>query len=336
MIHIEPFKPDHLQQAAGLLAQRHSRQRAQQPLLPQRFEQPAEALKALQAAWDHPLSSGAAAFSGEAMLGYLIGNPHFDQQRGRAAWAPFAGHALAPQVSAELYRDLYAAAGPAWLRLGCFDHYVQIPASDSAALEAWFSLSFGKEQAYALCSLTAGRVEQAQQAARLKAATGLVVRKAAPEDRLWMEEASPWIRRYQAGPPVWGAALPEDEPEIRQGYGELVSEPGTIAWLAFLGGRVAGQQVYQPAEPADDSLLTPTACRSLQVASTHPELFRRGIQLALTAAGFADASAAGCQAIQTDWRTTNLSSARFWPRQGFQPVMYRLVRRVDARISWAI
>jgi hypothetical protein len=27
--------------------------------------------------------------------------------------------------------------------------------------------------------------------------------------------------------------------------------------------------------------------------------------------------------------------ARFWPRQGFRPIAYRLVRRVDQRIAWA-
>jgi hypothetical protein len=35
------------------------------------------------------------------------------------------------------------------------------------------------------------------------------------------------------------------------------------------------------------------------------------------------------------WRSTNLLTARFWPRQGFRPVAYRLVRRVDQRIAWA-
>jgi hypothetical protein len=37
----------------------------------------------------------------------------------------------------------------------------------------------------------------------------------------------------------------------------------------------------------------------------------------------------------TDWRVTNLLSSRFWPRQGFRPVVYRLTRRIDARVAWA-
>jgi hypothetical protein len=30
-----------------------------------------------------------------------------------------------------------------------------------------------------------------------------------------------------------------------------------------------------------------------------------------------------------------LLPVRFWPRQGFRPVVYRLSRRIDPRIAWA-
>ena len=44
---------------------------------------------------------------------------------------------------------------------------------------------------------------------------------------------------------------------------------------------------------------------------------------------------AGYRYCITDWRSTNLQASRFWPRFGFRPVGYRLVRRIDGRIAVA-
>ncbi len=49
----------------------------------------------------------------------------------------------------------------------------------------------------------------------------------------------------------------------------------------------------------------------------------------------AQAHAAGYRFCETDWRGTNLLASRFWPRRGFFPAAYCLVRRVDPRMAWA-
>jgi hypothetical protein len=49
----------------------------------------------------------------------------------------------------------------------------------------------------------------------------------------------------------------------------------------------------------------------------------------------AQAARAGFRYCETDWRSANLLASRFWPRQGFRPVAYRLARRIDPRIAWA-
>jgi hypothetical protein len=85
-------------------------------------------------------------------------------------------------------------------------------------------------------------------------------------------------------------------------------------WLAFCEGRVAAMQGYWPAEEAEEDLLVAAGCCELEVAGTCAWARGRGM---------------------TDWRSTNLLSSRFWPRQGFRPAAYRLVRRVDERITWA-
>ena len=66
-----------------------------------------------------------------------------------------------------------------------------------------------------------------------------------------------------------------------------------------------------------------------------PEARGQGIGTLLTRHGLAHARAAGYHFCETDWRSTNLLASRFWPHQGFQPIGYRLVRRIDQRIAWA-
>ena len=102
------------------------------PTLPARFEDPEVAAQAVELTWERPYSSGYAAFDGDTMIGYLLGDCVVDAQRGRHVWMRLPGHALADGVDAELYRDLYAAAGQGWLERGHFDHFVLLPAGDGA------------------------------------------------------------------------------------------------------------------------------------------------------------------------------------------------------------
>ena len=98
---------------------------------------------------------------------------------------------------------------------------------------------------------------------------------------------------------------------------------------------VVGVQGYWPPESAGDYLLVPDNCVHMSVAGTRVEARGRGIGTLLTKVGLAQARAAGYRFCETDWRSTNLLASRFWPRRGFRPAAYRLVRRVDERIAWA-
>lgn len=335
-IEIVPFHEELLPGAAELLAGRHRRDRATSPLLPARFEQSRNALTAVREVWHKPWTSGAAALSDGRLIGYLVGEARFDTLRGRHVWVYEAGHALAEDSPPDLYGELYAAAGPAWLQLGAFDHYVIMPANDRAGLDAWFLLSFGQEQAHAMRSLADPLPEPAE-------VPGVIIRRATEDDRdAMVEEMSPILRRHLAGPPVWGVALPENLWPMREGFAEMLTDETARVWLAVAAegvpdaGRVLGYQAYFPASPADDNLTISVSDRTvlLEVAATLPEARGRGIGRVLTRAGLADAAAAGYGICVADWRTTNLEANRFWRRLGFAPVVYRLTRKVDPRIAW--
>jgi GNAT superfamily N-acetyltransferase len=363
--HVElvPFRENFLADAAELLAARHRRDRAELPELPARFEKPAIALKAIEAVWHRPRTSGVAALDGGRVAGYLFADLTIDAFRGRIAWMRWAGHALDPAVDAELYRDLYAAAGPGWLARGFFKHYALVPAAEEAALAAWYGLGFGQEQVYALRPLTEKDRDPGV------APKDVTIRRAKSADGHALSEMATLIARHQAGAPVWVPMPPEDVAELREGYAEVIDDAAATVWLAMRDNQILGFQAYFTTQPADDNPglshilgswripmrqrrhgdaalpkiwdaadddpLTPEACIELKVAGTRERERGKGIGRALTRRGFAEARAQGYTYCLTDWVATNLLSSRFWPRQGFRPMVYRLMRTIDSRVVWA-
>ncbi len=328
-IEIVPFEAALIPQGAALLAVRHANDRLAASGLPVGGEAVEAARAALTAAWARPMASGAAVVANGQLVGYLVGDLAIDTQRGRTAWVRQAGQALAAGQEHALLRDLYAMAATRWVDLGCCDHFVLAPTADRAVLQTWFGLSFGLEQVHALADLEAVRLTPPE------LGPALTLRRAGPEDAERLAGLAGIIRRHQAAAPVWGAALPEHEAEIATGYRELVSDPTATVWLALRGEEALAFQAYYTTEPGPADLLTPERCVELSVAGTVPAAQGLGLGRALTALGFAAARAAGQRYVLADWRSTNLSSARFWPRQGFVPVVYRMVRRVDGRSLWA-
>jgi GNAT superfamily N-acetyltransferase len=262
------------------------------------------------------------------MRGYLIGDPVLDNLWGRSGWVRFGGCALAADQDPELVRDLYAVVGARWVGAGCFTHFALMPAVDVALLGRWFALSFGIEHVHALLSLETLDLPRPPEPPEVE------IRRAGPQDRAELESLSEVIWRHQVQAPVWGIHLPEREAFHRQEYGDLSTDTEVAIWLASHQGRAVGIQGYYPIRFSPENPLIPEKCVHLCAAGTREEVRGRGIGRALTWHVLQHAQSAGYATCETDWRSTNLLSSRFWPRQGFQPAVYRLVRRVDPRIAW--
>jgi ribosomal protein S18 acetylase RimI-like enzyme len=325
---ILPFTEDMLSEAGHLFARRHQHNRQVSPELPARFEDPAVATGAVKASLSRDHASGVAAMDGDRLLGYLVGDLVIDAQWGRSAWVRLPGCALAPGISPELVRDLYAALAAPWVASGCFTHLAVMPTADPALLQIWYSLSFGIEQVYGLRSLKALDLSHSP------LPPGLEICRATSADRETLADMYDLIWRQNVSSPVWGLHLPENDDELRDAYGDLVDDPNATVWLAFLDGVPAGFQCYFPGEQAADSLLVPDDCTVLEVAGTHPQFRGQGIGSLLTRTGLSYAYANGYRTCLADWRSANLLASRFWPSQGFRPAAYRLARRVDPRIAW--
>jgi ribosomal protein S18 acetylase RimI-like enzyme len=319
-LELRPFAEEDLDAAAELLAQRHRRHRAAEPLLPARFEDAAAARAEVEAAWQRDDASGAAALVGGRLAGYLVGAPDDEAHWGGPnVWVGYAGHAAAEP---DLVRDLYAVAAERWVHEGRPRHYVQVPASERGLLEAWHRLCFGQQHAVGVLEVP-------------DASWPEDVREASPDDVDGVMALTPLIRRHQAGAPVFSGNLRVEDPEaIRASVEEDIasSEIGTLG--LELDDRIVGGFIVAAAELAGDGphdpngLARPEGASYLAWAATLPEVRGSGAGVALTEAAFAWARRAGYESMVTDWRVTNLLSSRFWPRRGFRPSFLRLYRSI--------
>jgi len=327
---IIPFQPDLVPEAGNLLALRHQRDRTHLPTLPTRFEDPIVASKAVETSLKRNSASGVAAMDGGRMLGYMIGDLLVDNVWGRSAWVRMAGSALAPDQSVELISELYAVLAERWVSTyGCLDHFILTPIANAALVNAWFMLSFGVQQVYAL------KVVSAFEASDLPMLSDIDIRKAGSMDREAMADMSDVIWRQQIQAPVWAIMPPENVAETRDGWGEIVDDATAAVFLAFMQGKAVASQCYYSSEAQDDNLLVPDRCAALTVAVTREAFRGQGVQHALTQYALAWLKDNGFEYVEADWRSTNLLASRTWPRHGYQPVAYRLHRRIDPSILWA-
>jgi GNAT superfamily N-acetyltransferase len=328
-LEVVPFAEEMLPEAGALFAWRQRRLREAEAELPGAFAEPDAGRAVVEAVWRREGAEGVAAVRGGRLGAFLIGERVVEEIWSRSGWVRFGGCGYTPEEGPEIIRDLYAALAAGWVRAGCFYHFALMPVGDPALVDRWFSLSFGIEQVFGLRSLESVDPTPSPDP------PGVTIRLAETSDRSALEALSDVIWRHQVRSPCWGVHLPEREARHRAEWGNLVDEGDVTLFLAFEGEEPIGVQGYYPMEAGASDPTVPEQCVHLAAAGTRERARGRGIGRALTSRVLAHARSAGYRTCHTDWRSTNLLASRVWPRVGFQPVVYRLVRRVDSRIAWA-
>ena len=317
------FDEKYTGRAAELLAEQFSRWLKAFPLLPVRIADRDVARGFLVDLFAKKEIHGVVMLEGDQMNGFLLGaygdNPFF----GRHVMVPFGGIGLKPGVAADNLMKLYAAAGQQWVADDVLNHYLVMPALPDW-LETGFSQSFGKEQAYAIASV----VEKPTGA---ELPEGIVMREVIPADADGLYQCADWIAGHYNLAPVWEPVPAEHLKNIRQGYAELAAEAESTTWLALDGERIVSFVVIYPEELTSANLLGDHEAAHFSVAATHPNYRGRGIGQALFTHAMKMAYQQGVRVMTTDWRTTNPAAADYWPRFGFVPYAYRLLRRVNPR-----
>jgi GNAT superfamily N-acetyltransferase len=338
-IEIVPFTPELLPQAGELLAARHRETRRTFPQLPARYEETGPAARAVEAVWKREGSAGFAAFTDSRMTAFLIGDAVNDPGWGSSGWIRPAGWACTTGLAGtsgmgnELLRDLYACLGKVWLEKGILTHLVFTPVLNPDLIDIWFSLSFGIEQIHGIADMENPEWVSSERGSKNRENSAEIeIRRARPGDSGQLVEMSDIIWKTQIETPVWAQVPPEYPAQIEEGWAELPEDKELTVWLALEKEKLAGIHVYMPADRSGENIMIPENCCHLVVAATREKERGRGISSMLLKRGFEEAMHQGFKYCETDWRSTNLLSSRHWPRKGFHPVLYRLVRRVDPRI----
>ncbi len=326
-IEIKPFDEGCIPQAGALLAARHKRNRADFPLLPERFEDPAMAEKAVTALWSKKLKNGYAAFRNGKMTAYIIGE-YMVNPWGRCGYVQLPGLALAKDENATVLQDLYARLGDDWVKLGVFSHSAYVSAFDRQVMEGFFNMGFGKERVDAMLDL------RTLESPKLNVPAGLTIRQAGKGDNAHAAGFSHLIAAALASAPYWHPTVPEDLPELKEGWAELPDEKDWKVWLALENDSALSMNGFTAKKEDDADLLAAPKTAYLSVAATSPIARGRGIANLLTWHGLNEARENGFEICYTNWISPNFLAARYWPRFGFKDVAYRLSKQVNPMVAW--
>lgn len=332
-LRIVPFEPSHFDLAAELLAERHRRDRAREPRLPAAFERPDAARPLIEHAFDVPGARGVVALRDGAPVGYLVAAPQLIPQthamsqyfplRGAFSWYPH--HAVASGEDArELYRLMYAHLADALVRAGMFAHFVETPARDADAQETLFSLGFGRD----LCA--------AVRDVDLPVGSGadVEVHVASMEDLDVVMGLVAELTLHHALSPIFLPAVPEAQPAQREFQRNVQADPANAHFVAYRDGRALGMQTFL-ASGLLNPMCSPEGSVYLSQGIVSKEARFGGVGKALLARAMAWARDRGYRYCSLHYATANLEGAAFWTSQGFEPLSYRLCRRIDERVLWA-
>ncbi|GEM_PF-247435 len=267
---------------------------------------------------------GMGAFTNNELVGYIIGEIKIDTLRGRYAWVPYEGVAIRMDQSSELIRNLYARVSEAWLEQGCFMHYTIIPLGNQAYYDAYQRLSFFIQQVHAVMNIKDYK--------SFENVSDVEIRVANKMDSDMMGKMSSIIQSYHNAAPTFEPALPEVVSNIKAAYKSIVAENDEICLIAKKDTEELGFQYYCP---ITSDLMTPDNGVELSIAGTYHSQMGRGVGKKLMNEGYRIMKEKGYNSMITDWRMTNLASSTFWPKCGFKPVAYRMVRYIDSNIAWA-
>ena len=312
-VEVIPFADEHLEAAGELLAARHRRHRETEPLLAERFTDPAEARREVEALWRTDDTPGAVALRDGRVVAYLVGIRKEDSW-GPNVWVEAAGHAA---EEAETVRDVYAAAAARWVEAGRKAHYAVVPCGHPPLLEAWYRLGFGHQQAYGIRELPA------------ETAWPEGTREMRRDDFDQLVELAPLLADHQELSPVFSPLKDRDSADaLRKELEEDLANERVGSLVAEQDGRIVGNFFVVPVELSSmhAGVARSEGSSFIGFAITDPRVRGSGAGLKLTAASFAWARERGYGTITADWRVTNLLASRFWTARGFRTSFLRLHR----------
>ena len=253
-------------------------------------------------------------------VAYVLGAPRTDPRWGANVFVEEAGFA---GTDVEAIREAYAAAAAAWVEAGRVNHAAVVNALDPLHVEAWFSLSFGKQHVHALMP----RVDDSynvtphdQLTIRLKELRDIHALAALGQVVPAHVNTSPTFS-FIPVPPYEETLAEVEEDFHNEAYTEFVAEHEgrVIATAVACSLEVSGMTT---------KLMRPQSAGFLGHAAVLPEGRGLGAGRALGQTVIAWSRDEGYEWVATDWRSANLEANRTWLGLGFKPSFFRMHRLI--------
>jgi GNAT superfamily N-acetyltransferase len=313
---ITPMRAEHLEDAAGLVAQRYRALRTQIPALPPRYAERDILVPKLQ----DILSAGpsVAAIEDDRLVGFVAGFP-IDAFRGEpAVISPEWGNAAVLEESPRIYRALYARLAVEWLSDARTVHLVASLANDRLGLQEWHWLGFGLAAADAIRDLSP--VAEPPDA--------VAIRRAGPADTGAVHRLESALAEHLTASPVFVAGV---HPRSRAEVSALLADPAFALWLACRDGEPVAYLLSGPASENACTIIYDEGTTSITGAYTLPDARGAGIATALLSRALTWARDTGYVRCAVDFEPMNPQARLFWLRH-FSPVSYVVERHIDRRL----
>jgi GNAT superfamily N-acetyltransferase len=317
---VRPFTPELLDDAAGLRAADHARQRRLLPALDPAHEQASAVRHQLAEVVSRDGALGVFVTLKGKPAAYVVGAPKPAER-----WGPnvFVEAVAAAGNDIQAIREAYAAAAAAWVSDGRLNHDVIVSAADADQVQAWFSLSFGIQHVHALRGRATTRYSP-------DAVPGLTIRRKERRDIAVLAELGRVVPQHVHGSPVF-SFIPV--PSLEESLAESEEEFDDARFTEFVAehdGRVIASAVGCALEESSINTgpMRPPHAGYLAHAAVLPEGRGLGAGRALGQTIIAWSRDAGYDSVACDWRSTNLEADRTWRGLGFEPSFYRLHRLI--------
>jgi GNAT superfamily N-acetyltransferase len=333
-IAVTDFDPGrHLDSAASLLAERHVRDRERDPRLPVAYEIPPACRPLVEQAVGELGSKAVVAVDAGEVIGFAVMATFLAQPTHMtAAFFPprctnlgYTNHAAKAGKELEVYREMFAALSDYFVARGFFDHNAYIAPRDRAVEEAFVSLGFGRTLTAAMRGVEP--VETAGGGVDLHAAGG--------EDSAVIFALNDELNAHHARAPIFWPLLQEPSESSHQFTRDLLGDAKANAhWVAYDGGRPVGMNTFM-APFWLSPMLVPDKTVYLYQGVVSETARRGGVGKTILARGIDWAREQGYEHVALHFAAPNVSGARFWQNNGFQPIEHRMTRHIDERIAWA-
>jgi GNAT superfamily N-acetyltransferase len=318
-LEIVPLAAAHLETAAVLTADRYRDERARNPLLHEKYEDPVTVRPLLD--YNREKQTGVAAVRSGKTAGFITSLP-FSNWGIPAVWIPDWGHGAEKPDRGYLYRRMYAALAEQWVGKGHLKHAVSTFAGERDILDAWSSLGFGITNIDALRNIKSlsGPI------------TSYEIRKAGPEDFDILMKFRDALAHHLTMTPIFLFIPPEAREKSAAEFRQQLIDDNVAIWLACNKGKVIGYIRVVPSSQRDFNMPTfDNSVCGISMAFTEEIDRCQGTATALLNRVLEWAREKGYTRCAVDFESANIPGARFWLSH-FQPVCYTLFRNIDNRV----